>query len=81
MGIWLEIKPDHLIQLLDDGGILWEHNTVPGYPVLRHIVSPKRGAVWGIVQLDPLTLSPSLHCDPALHGCGLHGFILDGEWR
>lgn len=32
-------------------------------------------ALWQVVSLDPLTLSPSLLCS-----CGHHGFIRDGKW-
>lgn len=30
---------------------------------------------WQVINLDPLTLSPSLLC-----GCGEHGWIRDGRW-
>jgi hypothetical protein len=85
MSAWIDIDEGHRVQLLADGGVLWEHPTLPGYangdyPILRHQVSPKTGAAWTAVQREPLTLSPSLHCDPALGGCGMHGFIRDGRW-
>jgi len=31
---------------------------------------------WDLVQLEPLTLSPSLLC----RACGHHGFIREGRW-
>lgn len=31
---------------------------------------------WDVLQLDPLTLSPSLLC----RHCGHHGFIREGRW-
>lgn len=31
---------------------------------------------WTVVQRDPLTLSPSLLCQPA----NVHGYIRDGRW-
>lgn len=31
--------------------------------------------LWQLIQLEPLTVSPSLLCD-----CGHHGFIREGEW-
>lgn len=34
------------------------------------------GQWWDLVQLDPLTITPSLAC----RGCGHHGFITDGRW-
>lgn len=30
---------------------------------------------------ETLTLSPSIHCDEAKHGCGSHGYIENGKWR
>lgn len=32
-------------------------------------------AKWQVVQMEPLTLSPSLACH-----CGDHGFIREGRW-
>lgn len=88
MSDWIDIDGGaHRVQVLADGGVLWEHPALPGYangdgsfPILRHQVSPNPGATWTVVQREPLTLSPSLHCDPALGGCGMHGFIRDGKW-
>lgn len=80
MSAWIAVGAGHRVQLLDGGGVLWEHGTLPGYTVPRHLVSPADGATWTIVQREPLTLSPSLHCAPALGGCGAHGFIRDGAW-
>jgi hypothetical protein len=37
-------------------------------------LDPERG--WVIVQVDPLTVTPSIHC----LDCGCHGFITNGEW-
>lgn len=31
---------------------------------------------WQLVQADPLTVTPSIHC----LRCGTHGFITDGKW-
>lgn len=31
-----------------------------------------------VVQVEPLTLSPSLACED---GCPSHGFLVDGRWR
>lgn len=39
-------------------------------------VKPAWGNGWDVVQLDPLTLAPSLLCT----SCGHHGFIRDGKW-
>jgi len=85
---WIEVDEGvHRVQLCEDGSVLWEHPTLPGYangdetfPLLRHQVSPSPGATWTVVQREPLTLSPSLHCDQALGGCGMHGFIQNGRW-
>jgi hypothetical protein len=35
------------------------------------------GSQWDVVQEDPLTLSPSLHCQC----CGSHGWIRAGKWE
>jgi hypothetical protein len=35
---------------------------------------------WQVVTWDPLTLSPSILCDPEMGGCGLHGHIREGRW-
>lgn len=35
---------------------------------------------WTIVALDPLTVTPSIHCVAAKGGCGLHGWIRAGRW-
>ena len=88
MSLWIEIAGpgNHRVQVLDGGGILWEHDCPPGYmngsyEIARHMVSPRHGATWQVVQAEPLTLSPSLHCMPGLGGCGAHGFITGGRWR
>lgn len=31
---------------------------------------------WTLVSMEPLTLSPSLHCTI----CGMHGFVREGKW-
>ncbi len=80
MSAWIDAGSGHRVQLLEGGGVLWEHDTLPGYQRPRHMVSPRDGATWQVVSRDPLTLSPSLHCDPALGGCGAHGFISGGRW-
>lgn len=38
------------------------------------IFGPDKG--WDLIQLEPLTLSPSLLC----RACGDHGFIRNGKW-
>lgn len=35
---------------------------------------------WQVVTWEPLTLSPSVLCDPEKGGCGLHGHIREGRW-
>ncbi len=79
MGTWRDVD-GHRIQSLAEGGVLWEHDAVPGYTVPRHMISPVNGARWTVVREDPLTLSPSLVCDTNRGGCGLHGFVRDGHF-
>lgn len=74
------------MQVLADGGVLWEHDCPAGYQngsylIRRHQVSPVTGATWRVEQAAPLTLAPSLHCDPALGGCGMHGHVIGGQWQ
>lgn len=80
MSIWVDVGSGHRVQVLDGGGVLWEHDTLPGYWRPRHQISPKDGATWTVVQREPLTLSPSLHCATENGGCGAHGFVQNGKW-
>ena len=84
MGQWREIAGGHLLQLYPDGGgrvsLVWEHGCLPGYSVPQHQVS-STGPHWMVLSEEPLTLSPSLHCDPGRGGCGLHGFVRNGSWE
>jgi hypothetical protein len=85
MSAWIDVGSGHRVQLLADGGVLWEHDTLEGYRsgsylIRRHEVSPVDGQTWAVEQREPLTLSPSLHCDPSLGGCGAHGFVREGRW-
>jgi len=79
MSVWREID-GHRVQILKDGALIWEHDARLPYNVKRHMVGTKDGAKWVVALLDPLTLTPSLYCDPALGGCGRHGFISAGRW-
>jgi hypothetical protein len=86
MGIWIDVGSGHIVQCLptdspDVVTLLWEHDTLPGYTVPRHMIGSKAGATWSVIRRDPLSLSPSLHCDRSLGGCGMHGFITDGTYR
>jgi hypothetical protein len=59
-------------------GVYYEHPCVggamsPGYVPVDRVPSQLS---WTLVQLDPLTLSPSLLC----RVCGHHGFIREGRW-
>jgi hypothetical protein len=85
VSLWTDVGSGHRVQVLDGGIVLWEHDCPPGYTngtylVRRHTVDPKDGETWTVVQAGPLTLSPSLHCDPALGGCGAHGHVQNGRW-
>jgi hypothetical protein len=79
VGVWTEID-GHRLQVLSTGAVLWEHDTMPGYYRPRHLVDPADGQTWTVISRDPLTLSPSLHCDASKGGCGRHGFVRDGRW-
>lgn len=87
MGHWIDVGHDHLVQAIPNGEpgpvtLLWEHDTLAGYKVPRHLVSTRDGATWTASYLNGrLTLSPSVHCDRQFGGCGMHGFIVDGEYR
>jgi hypothetical protein len=77
----VDVGGGHRVQPLDGGAVLWEHDTPPGYWVARHQVSSQDGEVWTVASPEPLTLHPSLHCDPSTGGCGAHGFVTNGAWR
>ena len=86
MSAWTDVGSGHRVQVLEGGIVLWEHDcpegyTNGGYAIRRHQVSPKEGETWQTIQATPLTLIPSLHCDPALGGCGAHGFVTNGRWQ
>jgi hypothetical protein len=80
MSAWIDVGNGHRIQLLENGGLIWEHDAMPGYWVSRHQVSSVKGEVWTVQSLEPLTLNPSLHCAEATGGCGMHGFVVQGRW-
>lgn len=42
----------------------------------QHPESTVNRARWQLERLEPLTISPSVHC----LACGDHGFIRDGKW-
>ena len=42
-----------------------------------NVSSPKTPQSWLIEQLEPLTLSPSIHC---IGCCGWHGFLTNGTF-
>lgn len=46
------------------------------------VVSIEGRPAWTLVSLEPLTLSPSIHCLTPYDGriCGVHGFVTDGKW-
>lgn len=84
VSLWVDAGSGHRVQVLADGEVLWEHPTPEGYqgfPSRIHQVSPREGERWTVVCADPLSLAPSLHCDPALGGCGAHGFVTGGRWQ
>lgn len=82
----IDVGAGHRIELIDVDGAtvrkwLWEHDTTPGYSVPHHVVSSVDGQIWQLISRQPLTLSPSIHCDRGRGGCGMHGFVTDGLYR
>lgn len=47
-----------------------------GAPAVARGTAPNSRALWHVLSLDPLTLSPSI-LDST---CGLHGHIVNGRW-
>jgi hypothetical protein len=43
------------------------------------VLEPKKPK-WQVQSYEPLTISPSVFCNPAKGGCGAHGFIREGRW-
>ncbi len=88
---WIDVGQGHRIWLAPDGMVAaWEHPRGAVKPdafyasdmpsAHQHEVAPVTPTTWSVVCADPLTLSPSLYCDPARGGCGAHGFVQDGRW-
>lgn len=76
---WHEID-GHRVQVRENGSLSWLHDTKQPYRVPRHMVGTVDGATWQVINDNPLTLSPSLHCDASRGGCGRHGVISLGHW-
>lgn len=75
---WIEVGSGHRIWLADDGTVAsWSHPRPDGS---SHEVAPITRSTWTVVAVEPLTLSPSLYCDPSRGGCGTHGFVRNGAW-
>ncbi len=60
-----------------DGGFHEASLTVKG-PVQEKL-SPDKPK-WDVIQMEPLTLSPSILCTAEKGGCGAHGHIREGKW-
>ena len=65
----------------EEGGVneIWNNCAGCGRRCFLRIggeISPK----WKLESLDPLTLSPSVHHNEALGGCGWHGYLREGKW-
>lgn len=76
-------KPDTVTFRLDDdyeGGphVHWGHDCVGafGTPFRNETVLPIGPDGWLVVQAEPLSVQPSIHCLL----CGCHGFITNGVW-
>jgi hypothetical protein len=60
-------------------GVGYQHPHQKGEPFVCSGYAPLKPGTsdgWDLVQLEPLTISPSLLC----HACGHHGFIREGKW-
>lgn len=66
-------------------GWIIEHDRPDGKPVQSHsgrcegsfsVIPDDQGRAWTVVQVNPLTLNPSLVCTD----CGVHGWVRDGKW-
>lgn len=76
---WIDVDGGHRIWIGDDGRVAaWEHPVRNG--VGKHEISPVTPTTWMIVGAHPLSLTPSLYCEPSRGGCGLHGFVINGAW-
>lgn len=72
------------------GMILNHRNPGTGEPCQSHVTFDgpvqrrlePNAPVWRIeAGWDSLTLHPSILCNPARGGCGLHGYIRNGRWE
>lgn len=74
---------------VDRYALIWQHPRPDGdgtchsaltfdSPTARELEPGK--PLWVVESWDPLTLSPSILCSPDKGGCGLHGYIRDGQW-
>lgn len=72
---------------MDDDGIhfWWEHDCLTYLgegdgttltPCRAETLLPINDAGWRVIQVEPLTVSPSILCDR----CKTHGFITNGMW-
>lgn len=70
---------------MDDDGVhfWWFHDCMSHLgeggaliPVRAETLLPINEAGWHVVQVEPLTVTPSILCGR----CKTHGFITDGEW-
>lgn len=84
-----ELNPglEHLPDVEKFGAVI-EHQTPKG-EVCRHGITfdgvvarqvEKEEGLWVVESWAPLTVSPSLFCNPVAGGCGDHGFIREGKW-
>lgn len=69
-------------RLADDGvHFEWSHDCIAhmggeNRPYRSEVTMPHSGGTWRVVQAEPLTVTPSIHC----LACGTHGWITNGEW-
>lgn len=57
----------------------WSHTCrgqITGEPFDDVTTMPHSGGTWQVVQVEPLTVTPSINCT----ACGTHGWIRNGQW-
>jgi hypothetical protein len=79
--IW-DLGGDYVVSIGEDGQGHFTHPCSPNYWRPSHTVGIDfPGRVHILVSRQPLSITPSLFCDPSLGGCGCHVWITEGKVR